>query len=66
MMLPPKALQVLIDLKKELLQTKDLEPSVMITPKSTPKVSTSTMRHARKPNAYQKMCQRHDWSSPVY
>ncbi len=68
MTLPPKALSVLVDIKKELLSQ-----SVMITPAPVLPVPTRTdvmitrrptqvMRHARVRNrAFQRMCQRGEW-----
>lgn len=72
MTLPPKALSALVDLKKELLSKIDPPESVIITPKSSTSTrkkggtSTTFMRHAKKSNGFQRSCQRHDWSSPVY
>jgi hypothetical protein len=72
MELPPKALNVLANIKAELLSRQELTPlesvegdgrSVIITlsrPKTEPKV-TVFMRHARRPNAFQKMCQRREF-----
>jgi hypothetical protein len=68
MQLPPKALNVLANIKAELLSKQELTPlesvpSVIITlsrPKTEPKV-TVFMRHARRPNAFQKMCQRREF-----
>jgi hypothetical protein len=68
MELPPKALNVLANIKAELLSKQELTPlesvpSVIITlsrPKTEPKV-TVFMRHARRPNAFQRMCQKGDY-----
>jgi hypothetical protein len=43
--------------------------TVTITLSDPPKQGTSTrvkMRHARSGGAFQRMCQRKDWASPVY
>lgn len=67
MQLPPKVLNALINIRAELLQKPEPE-SVIITlqtPAKEPK-PTVFMRHARRPNAWQRSCQRKDWSSPVY
>jgi hypothetical protein len=59
MTLPPKALQVLADLKKELLSKQEASvpmPTVPDKPKREPK--PQTMRHARvKAGPWQKYCQ---------
>jgi hypothetical protein len=68
MQLSPKALNVLANIKAELLSRQELTPlesvpSVMITlsrPKTEPK-TTVFMRHARRPNAFQRMCQRREF-----
>jgi hypothetical protein len=60
--LPPKAINVLVNLKAELL-SKQAPESVIITPKRESKV---VMRHARRPNAWQRSCQRRDFFSPIY
>lgn len=69
-MLPPKAISALIDIKKELLSKESVNEGAEI---EGGKVSvgemtrhSSTMRHARRPNAFQRMCQRRDWASPIY
>jgi hypothetical protein len=76
-MLPPKALQALVDIKATLLSNiakNDPPESVIITvsPRRNEGTSTSTststrMRHARSSNgSFQRMCRRKDWASPVY
>jgi hypothetical protein len=54
MTLPPKALNVLINLKAQLLD-REPEQSVIITPEPKRKL---WMRRAPRPNAFQRMCQR--------
>ena len=60
-MLPPKVLTVLISLKRELVSQIQAKQSVMITQEKPRKPSTSTikMRHARRPNGYQRWMQNH-------
>lgn len=61
MMLPPKDLNVLSSMKERMLETKDLSPSVMITPEKPKKERVTTrMRHARSPNGYQRWKQRRE------
>jgi hypothetical protein len=62
MTISPKSMQVLIDLKKELLSAPQ---SVIITLSDPPKmrkapISKVGMRHAKAPNAYQRWKQRHN------
>ena len=76
--LPPKAIFVLNSIKSNLLHQLasnstqiEAPQSVIITLSEPPKrqkevKSTVRMRHARSSNAFQRSCQRHDWSSPVY
>lgn len=67
MMLPPKALNALADLKKELLSaaqsisaTQNPEPIHLQRQKE--KIRPQTMRHARvRCRAFQRMCQRRAW-----
>jgi hypothetical protein len=69
MQLPPKALNVLANIKAELLSRQELTPlesapSVIITlsrPKTEPKV-TVFMRHARnRGQAFQRMCRNREF-----
>jgi hypothetical protein len=71
--LPPKALTVLIDLKKELL-SRDLQLKTTANEEprrasrvdgAAPQISQKKLRPQRV-NGYQRMCQRRDWASPVY
>jgi hypothetical protein len=76
--MPPKAIFALISIKSFLISklastsTENEEPqSVYHTLLDIPKRGTSTkstvrMRHARGGGAFQRSCQRKDWSSPVY
>jgi hypothetical protein len=73
--LSPKAINILANIKAELLSkqvaTTDVvskPQDVIITlkrPKKEPP-TTVVMRHARRPNAFQRMCQRGDWAAPRY
>lgn len=65
MTLPPRALQVLATIKKELLSVE----APLIEEEAKPKKQKEprrVMRHARPPNAFQRSCQRRDFSSPIY
>lgn len=67
-MLPPKALNVLVDLKASLLsqdapQTQRQAPTAKIERRL--RVSRKKLR-AQRVNAWQRSCQRRDWASPVY
>jgi hypothetical protein len=70
--LPPKALSVLIDLKKELLSPKEtpqMEASRQVEHKKEKQRREKRkqfIRHARPPNAFQRMCHRRDFASPIY
>jgi hypothetical protein len=63
MTLPPRALQALVDIKKELL-ARD-EPKIIL---KVQEISYNTFRqaHAKPPNAFQRACQRHEFYTPVY
>lgn len=63
MNLPPKAIAALIDIKKELLSTETSVTHYTETEQPKPKAQPKRapwMRRAPRPNAFQKMCQRHD------
>ena len=60
MTLPPKALNALVRIRAELL-SKPQEQSVIITLEPEPEPVKRVMRHARRPNAFQRMCQRREY-----
>ena len=70
MNLPPKALTVLISIRAELL-SKDSVAEEVVVPiapikyRKTAMKSSSKASYSRR-NAFQRMCQRHDFASPVY
>lgn len=68
MTLPPKALSVLVDIKKELLSQSVMITSALVLPEPSRKNvmitrrPTQVMRHARVRNrAFQTMCRRGEW-----
>lgn len=61
MNMPTKAIAALVNIKASLLSPKPSQ-SVMITPEPPRKErkTTQRIRHAKRPNAYQRMMQRGD------
>ena len=72
MNLPPRALQVLLDLKKSLVcaavsavvEAKRVEQTTEW--REEPATRTFAGRQAKRPNAFQRGCQRREWWSPVH
>lgn len=69
MNLPPKAINLLLAFKADLVKKPEPE-SVTVTVKASPKAQKESrvrIRHARSSGAaFQRMCRRKDWASPVY
>lgn len=60
-MMPPKALNVLANIKTSLLSKQQApEPDVIVTVKPPKRIGKLWMRRAPRPNAYQRMMQRGD------
>jgi len=73
MQLSPRALQALIDIKKDLLshelpQTAGTSPNEqdVTARRDVPVKAQPTIRRVRSSNAFQRACQRHTFWSPVY
>ena len=76
--LPPKAIFALNSIKSSLIQQlaststqKEVPQTVIVTVLEPPKrqkevKSTVRMRHAKSGGAFQEMCRRKDWASPVF
>lgn len=76
--MPPKAIFVLLSLKSQLINKKGSTSTEKLDPQSVTRYtldpinsrnwpkSTVRMRHAKSGGAFQRSCQRKDFSSPVY